>query len=113
VKNGSDFPEIVDLVVHKPKTDEWELIIVETNDEKPTTERLRQLQEKINNYVAYALDGQMAEENPNSVGRPVGIRLDYYCEPDDDLLAFVEWFGEQLREDGIGFTLSVRSLEPA
>jgi hypothetical protein len=40
------------------------------------------LQEKLNAYLSFALDGEMAEACPDFAGRPLGLRIETATAPD-------------------------------
>jgi hypothetical protein len=44
--------------------------------------QLYQLQEKLNAYLSFALDGEMAEAYPDFANRPVGLRIETAAAPD-------------------------------
>ena len=82
LRMSADNSSVVDLVAHDPKTDQVALVIVEQRPWDSSRERLLQLQEKIHNYVGYALDGQFARMYPDLVGKPLTIALSCFAEPD-------------------------------
>jgi hypothetical protein len=66
-----------------------------------SADRVLQLQEKVNNYLSFALDGQMARQYPESAGKPIRLQLDCVAEPDADSARFLELAREKLKPDGI------------
>jgi len=60
-KNGAKYPEVIDFLTEKDGV--CSLYIVQST---PLDDGLTlKLQEKINNYLAFALDGQLAKEYPD------------------------------------------------
>ena len=54
---------VLDVITHDPERDEWALIV----DFREWTDRdVRELQQKLNGYLAFALDRQMATMYPES-----------------------------------------------
>ena len=104
VENSS----VVDLVAHEPKLNQVALVIVEQRPWDSSRERLLQLQEKIHNYVSYALGGQFAKTYPSLVGIPVTIALSCFAEPDAITMQFLDEMKQRLRRSSIG--LEVRIL---
>jgi hypothetical protein len=52
------------------------LVMVEERPWGSDPDQASQLQEKINTYASYALDGSIVRQYPETVGQPVRIRLD-------------------------------------
>jgi hypothetical protein len=73
----------IDLVTHDPKQDAFVLVAVEQGPWPPNTtdEQLLRLQNKLLDYVNVAVDGGLAQRYPESLGKPVIIRLDSYDTP--------------------------------
>jgi hypothetical protein len=59
--------------------------------------QLWQLQEKLNAYASFALDGEMQESHPQLAGHPVCIQLRSRHEPSDKALGLIEQARQQLR----------------
>ena len=102
-------PSVVDLVAHEPKVGQVALVIVEQRPWDSSRERLLQLQEKIHNYVSYALDGQFAKMYPDLVGKPVTIALSCFAKPDAVTMQFLDEMKGRLHNYNIG--LEVRVLQ--
>lgn len=100
---------IIDLVTHDPKTDTVVLIIAQTAPCNGSGQQLRQLQDKINTYLSFVLDGALAERYPAMAGKPVRIRLDCHGgPPTGEAVRFLEQVSELLKRDyGIGFEVEV------
>lgn len=105
-KHGIEYPDAVDVITHDPKTDEWILYVIET-DAWDTPERIPQLQEKLNNYLKFALDGELHRKYPLAVGKHVRIRLDFHQPPDDMTLRFIDLARDQIGEEGIDLDLHI------
>ncbi|MFV0415884.1 MAG: DUF6572 domain-containing protein [Chthoniobacterales bacterium] len=58
--------------------------------------QLYQLQEKLNAYASFILDGEMHQAYPQTVDRPVEIQLRSIYEPSDEALLLLEQVREQL-----------------
>ena len=68
--------------------------------------QLYQLQEKLNAYLSFALDGEMAEEHPEFANRPIGLRIEA-AAPDARTLAMLAEVRRQIGYQEI--TLEVRA----
>jgi len=102
MKNGVEHPEIIDLV--SSDGDTVVLIIVQT--EAPNDHFLSSLEDKINNYLSFAKDGQMYELYPDTNGKDITIRLDMYEALDQEILKFCEKAKEVLSHENVSFVCS-------
>jgi Family of unknown function (DUF6572) len=78
---GVENPKIVDLVSADPESGEVVLAILEGRPWTGGEEQLRQLEDKLNAYFGYVLDGFLVRDYPDYEGMPVAIRLDCVAEP--------------------------------
>ena len=104
---GVENPRVIDLVTYDPKSGEYVLIMTEERQWDGSADRVLQLQEKINNYLSFALDGQMAREYPGSVGKPIRLQLDCIAQPDVDSGRFIELVREKLKLDAIRLVVNI------
>ena len=72
--------KVIDFVSHDPKTNTVVLSMVEEREWGDSGQLLPDLQEKLNTYLAYALDGQLSDDYPEMRGKPVTIRLHHLHE---------------------------------
>jgi hypothetical protein len=68
------------------------------------------LQEKLNAYLSFALDGEMADAYPHFAGRPVGLRIDSSTPPDPRTLHLLAHVRHQISFQDITLELGA---EPA
>ncbi len=54
------------------------------------------LQEKLNAYASFILDGEMAEQMPELMDKPMCVQLRTVFEPDERVLGFLNLVREQL-----------------
>jgi hypothetical protein len=104
---GLEHPNVIDVVAHDANSDEVALIMQESRPWDGSDGRLFQLQEKINAYLAFALDGEMAESYPSLVGKAVRLQLDCATGPDHRTQQFIEVVREQIAFQGINFVVRV------
>jgi hypothetical protein len=82
MQSGIEQTGVMDLVAHDPQTDE---VVLAMYEERPwsgdETQRF-ELQEKLNTYLSFALDGEMAESFPTLLGKPIRIQLNTLHPPD-------------------------------
>lgn len=100
-------PNVIDFVVHDPEG-EIVLIMVEGREWDGSTERLFELQEKINNYAAFATDGQLVQQYPHYAGKPVRVELRCVGDPDPATGRFLKMAKQRLRSAGL--SLSVKRI---
>ncbi len=99
-----DNPSVIDFVAHDPKGTVV-LVMVEGREWDGSTERLGQLQEKINNYLTFATDGEMLKKYPELTGKPVRLELRCIGAPDETTEQFLTLVRRTLSEQGIVFSV--------
>jgi hypothetical protein len=104
---GVEHAHVIDLIADDSKTGEVVLIMLEPRPWDGTEQRLFQLQEKINAYLSFALDGEMAESYPSLTTRPLRIQVDCVTMPGDDVVDFLSVVREQIGFQGINFEVRV------
>ena len=83
------------------------LTMVETRSWTAGSMQLYQLQEKLNAYLSFVLDGEMLEAYPQFSGKPVRIRLECATPPGAEETAFLQHVYEQTLLQGIAFEVEV------
>ena len=89
-------PAVIDLFALDAKTDEILLAIHESRPWDDSDERLHQLQEKLNAYVSFLLDGEMIAAHPELAGKTARIELRCDHMPDDRALALLNLIHDQI-----------------
>jgi hypothetical protein len=69
--------------------------------------KLDDLQARVGNYVAYALDGEMTAQYPETVGHPVRIVLVVSQQPTGELATYVHTIPTRLAAHGVDFKVKV------
>ena len=108
---GIAHPAVIDLMTHDPKTDEVELVMFEARPWEEGEAQLFELQEKMNAYLSFALDGEFAETYPGLIGKPLRVVLRCRAEPPAPAVEFLAAVREQIALQGID--LEVRYADPA
>lgn len=106
-RHGVEHADVVDTLFHDSDEGVVTLVMVENRPWEGSDLQLFQLQEKLNAYVSFALDGEMHDDYPAMRGLPVRIRLDCAAEPDDRTLQMLEMVAEQLSFQGIEVAVRV------
>jgi hypothetical protein len=107
---GVEFAHVIDLIAEDQNTGEVTLIMLEQRPWDGSELRLFQLQEKINAYLSFALDGEMLEAYPQFAGRKLRLQLDCVGYPDNDVVGFLSMVRDQIAFQGIN--LEVRVMGP-
>jgi len=105
--SGLEFAHVIDVVAFDAATGDVVLIMTETRPWDGSDERLYQLQEKVNAYLSFALDGEMAETYPDAAAKPVRLRLKCASEPDPRTLRFIGVIRKQIAFQHIPFEINV------
>ncbi|MFZ3343068.1 MAG: hypothetical protein WA213_19460 [Terriglobales bacterium] len=86
---------IVDFVARGEAEDEWKMVLVEQGPwAGPIDDQLRRLQERLYGTIDAALDGQLAEQFPESRGKKLIVQLDAYNVPRAEVSEFFDRFSE-------------------
>ncbi len=109
---GVENPRSLDALAFDGETGDAVLIMVEPRTWDGSEERLFQLQEKINAYLSFALDGEMVEAFPHLAGKPVRLQLDCATPPDSMTEQFIGRVREQIAFQEMKFAVRVVG-EPA
>lgn len=102
-KYGTDHPEKIDAFVVRDGT--LYLYIIQADE--LDGERTLALQNKLNNYLAFILDGQLEEEYPDMVEWPKVVRLELRLTPVGVAAEFLNLVGNALEAEGVGFEFHV------
>ena len=101
--NGLQHPGILDALTHDTRTDTLILAMYEARPWLGEETQLFQLQEKLNAYLSFVLDGEMKDTYPDLAGKNVEIQLRTVHEPDEKAFDFIRRAREQLKLQQIGF----------
>jgi translation initiation factor RLI1 len=102
---------VIDLITLDKAADTVVLVMTERRAWGAAAEQLRQIEEKLNRYMGYVLDGFLAEQYPQYQGKSVRIRLDCAEEPHGEAARFVAAMTDATESYGIHFAMTV--LPPA
>lgn len=105
-QNGVHDPNVIDLVSRRP-AGEMVLVMIEHRPWDGTDQRLGELQDKVNAYLSYALDGQMQRDFPGSSARGLVLHLDCVNPPDETVRALLGPLREALQPLGVDFEVQV------
>lgn len=91
---GISHPSVLDLVTQSDS--QIRLILIEeralSNEDAPA------LQEKLNNYLGYALDGELLKNYPESKDKQVLLRPEFNAPPDPFITEFIHRYREAIAQ---------------
>jgi len=93
---GIAHPAVLDAFAYDGRRDTLVLAMYETRPWTGGDVQLRQLQDKLNAYASFILDGEMADSFPQHADKPVEIQLRSKHEPDPEALRLLAAAREQL-----------------
>jgi uncharacterized protein DUF6572 len=102
---------VIDIIALDPATDEVALVMTETRPWDGSDARLFELQEKINAYLSFALDGEMAEAYPRFAGKRVRLELRCATPPDARTAHFIGIVRGQIAFQEIKFEVVLAPAE--
>ena len=102
-------PHVIDLVAHDPATDEVALVMSETRPWSGTASNFSSFRRKVNAYLSFALDGEMAENYPALAEKPIRLQLNCATEPDLRTARLIRLISEQIAFQGIKFVVRIKA----
>ena len=110
-ESGVQNSRVIDLITLDKASDTVVLVMTERRPWGAADEQLTQIEEKVNRYMGYVLDGFLGEHYPQYLGKSVLIRLDCAEPPHGEAVRFVEAMTDAIEGHGIHFAMAV--LPPA
>jgi hypothetical protein len=104
---GVQNPAVIDLITLDRASDSVILVMTERRPWSASAEQVKQIEEKLNRYMGYLLDGFLAQQYPQYLGKSVQIRLDCAEQPHGEAVRFVEAMTHACESHGIRFTIAV------
>jgi hypothetical protein len=104
---GVEHAHVIDIVANDANTGEVVLIMLEPRPWDGSELRLFQLQEKVNAYLSFALDGEMSEVYPQLMGQRLRLQVDCVDLPDETVVDFLSAVREQIGFQGINLEVRV------
>lgn len=105
--SGIERTGMLDAFAHDTRDDVLVLAMFETRPWEQGEPQLFQLQEKLNAYVSFILDGEMRDSFPHLLDKPVRIELRTAEEPSARALEFLGRARDQLALQQIGLEVVV------
>jgi hypothetical protein len=108
---GVENSKVIDLIGVDPATDKVVLTMIERRPWGASDQQFPQIEEKINRYMGYVLDGFLAEQHPQYEGKAVQLRLECAEEPHGEAVLFVQAAARAAADHGLELVVVV--LPPA
>jgi hypothetical protein len=105
-------PNIVDLIEVDPASGRVVLVMIERRLWDSGPQQFTQIEEKINRYMGYVLDGHLTTHYPQYEGKEVQIQLNCAQEPSGTAVAFVAAAEHAIRAHGLEFVVNVAPARP-
>jgi hypothetical protein len=108
---GVENSKVVDLISVDPASGKVVLTMIERRAWGASPQQFQQIEEKINRYMGYALDGFLAEHYPEYEGKAVQIRLECAEAPQGEAILFVAAASRAASDHGLELVVSVKPPE--
>lgn len=105
MNNGLEHPGVLDALAYDPETDRLVLAMYEKRPWTGGDGQLFQLQEKLNAYLSFALDGELREAFPQFAEKRVQIQLRTVYDPTERGANLMSRMREQLAFQDIEFAV--------
>ena len=100
-------PNVVDLIKVDPASGQFVLVMIERREWDNGPQQFSQIEEKINRYMGYVLDGHLTTHYPQYEGKRVQIHLNCAEAPSGKAEAFVTAAQRAIRAHGLEFVVNV------
>jgi hypothetical protein len=105
---GVENAKVIDLISADPAADKVVLTMVERRPWGASPRQFQQIEEKINRYMGYVLDGFLADHYPQFEGKKVQLRLECAEEPHGEAILFVQAAARAASDHGLEFVVTVK-----
>ena len=105
---GVENAKVVDLIGVDPASDKVVLTMIERRPWGASDQQFQQIEEKINRYMGYVLDGFLADHYPQYEGKDVQLLLECAEEPHGDAVLFVQAAARAASDHGLEFVVAVK-----
>jgi hypothetical protein len=104
---GVENSKVVDLIGVDAATDKVVLTMIERRPWGASDQQFAQIEEKINRYMGYVLDGFLVEQQPQYEGKAVQLRLECAEEPHGEAVLFVHAAARAAADHGLELVVVV------
>lgn len=104
---GVENPAVIDLITADADGETVILVMIERRPWGASAQQFKQIEEKVNRYMGYALDGFLVEHYPQHREKQVRIRLDCAEEPQGEAAKFVAAMEQTIERYGMQFAMQL------
>jgi hypothetical protein len=104
---GVENAKVVDLISVDPVSGKVVLTMIERRAWGASAQQFQQIEEKINRYMGYVLDGFLAQHHPEYEGKAVQLRLECAEAPHGEAVLFVAAAGRAASDHGLELVVAV------
>jgi len=104
---GVENPKVVDMISVDPASDKVVLTMIERRPWGASDRQFPQIEEKINRYMGYALDGFLVQHHPEYEGKRVQLRLECAEAPHGEAVLFVAAAARAASDHGLELVVAV------
>jgi hypothetical protein len=109
-ERGVHNPKVIDLISLDAETGAVVLTMLEPRPWGSAENQIRQVEEKFNSYLQYALGGNLEHEYPQYAGTPMMFRLECAEMPGESETAFFESVVKFAAQENIEFLVVVKQV---
>jgi hypothetical protein len=104
---GVENAKVVDLISVDAASGKVVLTMIERRPWGASDRQFQQIEEKINRYMGYVLDGFLVEQQPQYEGKAVQLRLECAEEPHGEAVLFVHAAARAAADHGLELVVVV------
>jgi hypothetical protein len=104
---GVENPKVLDLISVDAVSGKVVLTMIERRAWGASNRQFQEIEEKINRYMGYALDGFLVQQYPQYEGKAVQIRLQCAEEPHGEAALFVQAAARAASDHGLELVVAV------
>jgi len=105
---GVENAKVVDLISVDSASGKVVLTMIERRAWGASNQQFQQIEEKINRYMGYVLDGFLAEQHPEYEGKAVQLRLECAEQPHGEAVLFVAAAARAASDHGLELVVVVK-----
>jgi hypothetical protein len=106
---GVENPKVIDLITTDAASGAVVLVMVERRAWGASPLQCKQIEEKVNRYMGYALDGFLVQHHPEHAGKMIQIRLECAEAPHGEAERFVAAMKHAIEQYGLQLAIEVRA----
>ncbi len=110
-RRGLENPAIIDLITLDQERNEVVLVMLERRPWGLGQVQREQLNDKLNSYFTYVIDGHLLDQYPQYLGKSVRLQLDCVEEPEAEERGMLRAATRVAQENGLSFVVQVVSPE--